>query len=111
MVSVTPPEAAIAVYWRMGPGEFVSTGHFPTPDSRTGKPMPNPTFELPPNVAAGLIEVRYDDSSGRSQGPFPIAFDPRVELVRGQRAILEQFGNSWVSFGSGAGRSDLLYYT
>ena len=111
MVSITPPEAAVSLSWRMGPGDFASTGYFATPDSRTGKPMPNPTFELPPNAAAGLIEVRYEDASGRAQGPFPIAFDPRVELMRGQRAVLEQFANSWVSFGGGSGRSDLLFYT
>lgn len=111
MVSIAPPEAATALYWRFGPGDFVATGHTAMPDPRTGKPAPNPTFELPSAAGAGLIEVRYDDASGRTQGPFPIPFDPRVELLRGQRAILEQFGNSWVSFGGGAGRADLLYYT
>jgi hypothetical protein len=112
MISLAAPEAATNLAWRLGPtGEFQSTGSLSSIDSRTGRPAPNPTFELPPNARATTIEVRYDDATGRPIGPFPIAFDPRVELVRGQREILERFSNSWVAFGSGAPRNDLLYYT
>ena len=112
MVSLSAPEAATAISWRIGPtGEFNSTGHLATIDSRTGKPIPNPGFELPANAGATTLDVRYEDAAGRSIGPFPIRFDPRIELVRGQREILERFANTWVSFGSGAPRSNLLYYT
>jgi class 3 adenylate cyclase len=110
--AISLPEPATALAWRMnGAGEFSATGLLATTDSRTGRPMPNPSFELPGNVSATTIDLRYDDASGRTQGPFSIRFDPRIELVKGQRDILERFSNTWVAFGSGSPRNDLLYYT
>ena len=53
--------------------------------------------------------MRYDDASGRTAGPFPIAFAPVAALVTSQREVLERFPGAWVAF-----RADLpsvLYYT
>ena len=112
MVAISPPEAATSLYWRNGPsGEFNATGHMAALDPRTGKPVPNTSFELPGNVTATTIDVRYDDAAGRTIGPFPIRFDPRIELIRGQRDILERFSNSWIAFGANQPRADWVYYT
>jgi class 3 adenylate cyclase len=110
MLSVTPPEAATALFWRLGAaGDFAPTGAGAAPDPRTGKPVPNPLVQLPPG-AAGTIEIAYDDAAGRRVGPFPVAFDPGHRLAAFQRDILEQFWTSWLAFGE-QGRENLVYYT
>ena len=104
------PEAATALAVRIGEtGEFKSTGFAQGVDQRTGKPAPLPTIELPPSQERTTLYVRYDDASGRTAGPFPIAFDPQAALVASQRDVLERFPNAWVAF-----RPDMpnvLYYT
>ncbi len=110
MLTITAPEAATALYWRLGAsGDFVAAGSTAAPDPRTGKPVPNPLVQLPPG-AAGTIEIAYDDAAGRRVGPFPVAFDPGERLAAFQRDILEQFWTSWLAFGE-QGRENLVYYT
>ena len=45
----------------------------------------------------------------RSQGPFPIRFDPEAALIRDQRKILDLTATSWLSFREFNGL--LVYYT
>jgi class 3 adenylate cyclase len=111
-VSVSLPEAATKVLYRIGEtGEYVSTGTLPVLDQRTGKPIPNTSFEMPPDAAATTIQVRYEDAAGRSVGPFPIAFDPRSALISDERDILERFSNSWIAVNADAGAGPLVYFT
>ncbi|HZB63476.1 MAG TPA: adenylate/guanylate cyclase domain-containing protein [Microvirga sp.] len=107
MASVSTPEAATAIGYRIGEGgEFRTTGSLQALDSRTGKPMPNPAFELPADQRETTIFIRYADASGRDIGPFPVSFNPRQALVRSQRDILEQMPGAWLSLQGG-----LVYYT
>jgi class 3 adenylate cyclase len=93
------PEAATALAVRVGEaGEFKATGFLPTVDQRTGKPMPNPSLEMPADQPKATLYVRYDDATGRTAGPFPIAFDPQVVLAAAQREVLERFPGAWVAF-------------
>src|SRR5436305_1260337 len=103
-------DPTLGISWRMGDsGDFRETGFLDTLDPRTRKRMPNPSIELPPDAAAGTIEVRYVDQSGDMQGPFPIKFDPEAALIRDQRKILDMTATSWLSFREFNGL--LVYYT
>jgi class 3 adenylate cyclase len=108
--SIAVPEPATAIAVRVGEtGPFKSTGVSPSLDPRTGKPAPQPSFELPARQERVTLYVTYDDATGRTAGPFPIVFDPQTALVSGQREVLERFPGSWVAF-----RPDypeLLYFT
>src|SRR5258707_1094029 len=78
-------------------------------DPRTRKRMPNPSIELPADAPAATIQVRYVDTSGELQGPFPIRFDPEAALIRDQRKILDMTATSWLSFREFNGL--LVYYS
>jgi hypothetical protein len=107
MASVSTPEAATAIGYRVGEGsEFRMTGSLQALDPRTGKPMPNPAFELPADQRETTVFIRYADASGRDIGPFPVSFNPRQALVRSQRDILEGMPGAWLSLQGG-----LVYYT
>jgi hypothetical protein len=71
--------------------------------------MPNPSIERPADTQGGTIQVRYVDTSGDMQGPFPIRFDPEAALIRDQRKILDMTATSWLSFREFNGL--LVYYT
>jgi hypothetical protein len=90
-------------------GDFRETGFLDTLDPRTRKRMPNPSIELAADAKAATIQVRYIDTSGEMQGPFPIKFDPEAALVRDQRKILDMTATSWLSFREFNGL--LVYYT
>jgi hypothetical protein len=103
-------DPALGISWRMGDsGEFRETGFIDTLDPRTRKRMPNPSIELPADAPAATIQVRYVDSTGEMQGPFPIRFDPEAALIRDQRKILDMTATSWLSFREFNGL--LVYYT
>jgi class 3 adenylate cyclase len=110
IAAIQLPEPATALAVRVGEaGEFRATGFLPSIDQRTGKPMPNPSLELPADQARTTLYVRYDDTSGHTAGPFPIAFDPSAALAAAQREVLERFPGAWVAF-----RPDMpnvLYFT
>jgi class 3 adenylate cyclase len=107
MASVSTPEAATAIGYRIGDqGEFRSTGSLQALDPRTGRHMPNPAFELPADQPETTIFIRYADAGGREVGPFPIRFHPRQALVRAQRDVLEQMPGAWLAF-----RESTLFYT
>lgn len=111
IATITLPEAATVLEYRTEPnGEFRSTGMLQMVDARTGKPMPNPSFELAPQQGPTEIALRYLDASGARSTVTSIAFDPQTALVRGMRDILERFSNSWLAFGAGH-NNHLLYYT
>ncbi len=110
-VTVQLPEAAFSFAWRLGDaGDFRSTGATTSIDPRTGKPAPITWFELPGETEQALIEVRYEDASGRMNGPFPIAFEWRKALADSQKQILDQFSSAWIQFRKDP-PSDLIYFT
>lgn len=103
-------DPTLGISWRLGEnGDFRETGFIDTLDPRTRKRMPNPSIELPADAPAGNIQVRYVDTSGELQGPFPIRFDPEAALIRDQRKILDMTATSWLSFREFNGL--LVYYT
>ena len=103
-------DPTLGISWRMGEaGEFRETGFMDTLDPRTRKRMPNPSIELPADAPAATIQLRYVDTSGEVQGPFPIKFDPEAALIRDQRKILDMTATSWLSFREFNGL--LVYYT
>ena len=103
-------DPTLGMSWRMGEaGEFRETGFMDTLDPRTRKRMPNPSVELPADAPAAMIQVRYVDTNGELQGPFPIKFDPEAALIRDQRKILDMTATSWLSFREFNGL--LIYYT
>lgn len=111
MATVTTPEVATEILYRIGDqGEFRPAGLLQMVDQRTGKPMPNPTFDLPANQPAGRLAVRYRDINGVLSGPFEITFDPAAALMRNQREMLERTKTSWLQFGKDH-NANYLYYT
>jgi len=103
-------DPTLGISWRMGDsGEFRETGFIDTLDPRTRKRMPNPSIELAADAPAAIILVRYVDTSGELQGPFPIKFDPEAALIRDQRKIHDMTATSWLSFREFNGL--LVYYT
>jgi hypothetical protein len=103
-------DPTLGISWRMGEaGDFRETGFIDTLDPRTRKRMPNPSIELPTDAPAGTIQLRYVDTNGDMQGPFPIRFDPEAALIRDQRKILDMTATSWLSFREINGL--LVYYT
>ena len=111
MVNLSLPEAAKQISYRIGDsGSFKSTGTFPHLDPRTGQPMANPSFELPPDAGATSLQVRYRDADDNEHGPFALQFEPRQALISGHKNILQRFPNSWLSFGRDDYRN-LLYFS
>jgi hypothetical protein len=109
-VSLSFLDPVTAIAWRIGDtGEFKETGVLDTLDPRTRRRIANPSFELDPDQPAATIEIRAVDLQGGTAGPFPIAFDPVAELMRGDRRTLEMTASSWLSFRDFNGL--LLYYT
>src|SRR5271169_5799167 len=103
-------DPTLGISWRMGDaGEFRETGFLDTLDPRTRKRMPNPSIELAADAPAATIQVRYVDTSGNLQGPFPIKFEPEAALIHDQRKILDMTATSWLSFREFNGL--LVYYT
>ncbi|RWB19032.1 MAG: methyl-accepting chemotaxis protein [Mesorhizobium sp.] len=110
-MTISLPEPATAISWRLGDsGPFTDTGLLATNDQRTGKPMPNPSFELPDSTAATNIAIKYLDIRGRETGPFAIRFDPDSALQQGNKQILDQFWTSRIAFDAG-GNHGLVYFT
>ncbi|WP_206110859.1 adenylate/guanylate cyclase domain-containing protein [Rhabdaerophilum calidifontis] len=110
LVSVIVPEAAGRIEYRLGDGRFRATGTLQVADPRTGRPMANPTFELPDAQNPAEIAIRYQDQNGVDSAVTTISFDPRAVLIRGQRDILERFTQSWLAFGQGH-NAGFLYFT
>jgi hypothetical protein len=103
-------DPTLGISWRIGEaGDFRETGFMDTLDPRTRKRMPNPSIELAADAPAATIQVRYVDTNGEVQGPFPIRFDPEAALIRDQRKILDMTATSWLSFREFNGL--LVYYT
>src|SRR5882724_10633757 len=103
-------DPTLGISWRMGDaGEFRETGFLDTLDPRTRKRIPNPSIELTADAPAATLQVRYVDTSGELQGPFPIRFDPEAALIHDQRKILDMTATSWLSFREFNGL--LVYYT
>ncbi|TIO72108.1 MAG: methyl-accepting chemotaxis protein [Mesorhizobium sp.] len=110
-MTISLPEPATAISWRLGDsGPFTDTGLMAMNDQRTGKPMPNPSFELPDSIAATTIAIKYLDIRGRETGPFDIRFDPDSALQQGNKQILDQFWTSWIAFDA-SGNHGLVYFT
>ncbi len=112
MAHVWVPEPATKISWRANAkAEFTPTGETGFIDQRTGKPSPLLSFQLPREAGEATIEVRYEDAIGEVRGPFAIKFDPRTELVKSQRDLLQRFSNNWISFGDGGTQAKFVYFT
>ncbi|WP_181172843.1 methyl-accepting chemotaxis protein [Mesorhizobium sp. B2-7-3] len=110
-MTISLPEPATAISWGLGgTGPFTDTGLLALNDQRTGKPMPNPSFELPDSTAQTTIAIKYLDIRGRETGPFDIDFDPDAALQQGNKQILDQFWTSWIAFDA-SGNHGLVYFT
>jgi hypothetical protein len=109
--TVTLPEAATRLEYRAdAQGAFRATALLAVPDPRTGRPMPNPSFELPSHQGETDIALRYLDASGVESPVATVAFHPETALRQGMRRILEQISASWLAFGTGQ-NSTRLYFT
>ena len=109
-VTVSFLDPVVAIGWRLGEdGAFKETGSLDTLDTRTRRRMANPTFQLDPDQGPAVIYIRATDLNGATAGPFPIKFDPDIELARGERSTLEMISSDWVSFRQYNGL--LLYFT
>ncbi len=109
-VTFSIADPTLGISWRMGDsGDFRETGFIDTLDPRTRKRMPNSSIELPADAPAATIQLRYVDTNGELQGPFPIRFDPEAALIRDQRKILDLTATSWLSFREFNGL--LVYYS
>ncbi len=110
LANVWVPEPATRISWRANEkGEFRATGDTAFIDQRTGKPSPNLSFELPRDTPESTIELRYEDANGEMRGPFRVRFEPRAEIVKSQRDLLQRFSNNWLSFGDGGAQAKLVY--
>lgn len=111
MMTIVLPEVAQSISWRMGAdGPFTDTGFLAMNDQRTGKPMPNPSFEIPADTQTTNIAVKYLDLRGNVAGPFDIRFDPKEALAQGSKQVLDQFWTSWIAFDA-SGNRGLVYFT
>jgi hypothetical protein len=111
MMTIVLPEAATSISWRLGAdGPFTETGLLAMNDQRTGKPMPNPSFEIPSDTKATTIGIKYLDPRGNLAGPFDIPFNPEQALSQGNKQILDQFWTSWIAFDA-SGNRGLVYFT
>ncbi len=111
MGSISPPESSTLIEYKFGAmPDFRPTGMLQVIDGRTGKPMPNPSFELSGHQGPTEITLRYLDANGIRSPVTTLHFDPRASLIAGMRDILDRFANSWIAFGSGHNQH-LLYFT
>ena len=109
-ITISLPEPATAIFWRFGgTGDFTQTGELAIVDQQTGKKMPNPSFSLAKGTAAGLIEVKYTDVSGREAGPFPFAFNPDQALADSAKTMLEASWTSWLVFDASGFRGNVYF--
>lgn len=72
-----------------GKGDFQSTGHMPNRNAQTGEPMIQSGLFFA-NLEPGehTFEIKYLDRTGKTNGPYPLKFDPRAEqLKNGKNAI------------------------
>jgi class 3 adenylate cyclase len=112
LANVWVPEPATRISWRTSEKtDFRATGDTAFIDQRTGKPSPNLSFELPRDTPESTIELRYEDANGEMRGPFRVRFEPRAEIVKSQRDLLQRFSNNWLSFGDGGAQAKLVYFT
>jgi hypothetical protein len=112
-VTVSLPEAATAIFWRLGEaGEFTRTqdGIVDFVDQRTGKKMPNPSFSLQKDAQAGKIYIKYTDLRDREAGPFSFDFNPGNALADSGKKMLEASWTSWLVFDASGFRGN-LYFT
>lgn len=107
--TISLPEPATAIFWRIGEEAFRDTGLMDTVDQRTGKKMPRPSFELPRDTKPGTIEIKYADLRDREVGPFAFPFEPGSAVADAQRMILEQTWTSWIVFDASGFRGNVYF--
>jgi hypothetical protein len=103
-------EAVQEIFYTLPGQQQRSTGFLSTIDQRTGKPVAQPTINVPLSSTAMAIEVSYRDSAGATRGPFRVNFDPDAALVSSARDMLQSTPTSWLSFRDYDGKR-LLYFT
>jgi uncharacterized caspase-like protein len=103
-------EAAQEIFYRLPGQQQRSTGFLSTIDQRTGKPVAQPTINIPLSSNAMAIDVSYRDSAGAMRGPFRVTFDPDSAIASSTKDTLQMSPTSWLSFRDYDGRR-LLYFT
>lgn len=98
------------IFYRLAESEpWTSTGFLPYRNSSTGRPLAHPDVPLLAGRSPREIFVKYIDASGREQGPYRLAFDPRDQSLRNCRDALRMA--PWVAFMKGANESLNVYFT
>ena len=104
----------VFVRWA-GEADFRSTGLAQVRDPRTGLAQPNLQIESEVDPAAPLaprrLEVRFDDITGRSHGPFATRFDPQAQVVAWTRQVLDSTASAWIAFREYPAGHRLVYFT
>ena len=77
--------------------EFKSTGFGLVRRWDTGLPQPQYQFQLFNVTESQTIHVKYATADGVEHGPYELEFDPRRELVRETKHVLE-LTKPWLSF-------------
>ena len=105
-------ELATGILWRKKGENLapVSTGYLPSIHPSTGKPLPNPSIQLPKVEEPLELEIFYLDINGEQIGPFEERFEPARQSIAHGKAILDMTRTSWVGFREYDGRL-LLYFT
>lgn len=110
-VTLIVSEAAHEIQYLLeGSDEFQSTGLLDYVDTRSGKQMPKPYFELPINTPRIKFAVKYTDVRGHEQGPYEVDLDPAVERLHCGKQSLSEHATLWVSFSATDGTT-FAYFT
>jgi hypothetical protein len=110
LVNLLMPEAATEVSYRVGDGDYRSTGNDRWSTSPTGRRVAATNFELPLDLPKTTILVKYRDLRRNEIGPFPIAFDPEKIILDDARATLDAERPGWVQFSDGETNRDWVYF-
>ena len=103
-------DPVLAISWRLGDsGEYHETGLYDEFDTRTRKRMPKSYIKFPGDTPDSIINVRYVDTAGVTQGPFPIRFDPVALMIKVGREDLEQYATNWLEFEEDGSGLDIFY--
>ena len=104
----------VFVRWA-GEADFRSTGFAQVRDPRTGLAQPHLQIETEVDPAAPLaprrLDVRFDDATGRSHGPFATSFAPQAKVVAWTRQVLDSTASAWIAFREYPAGHRLVYFT
>jgi hypothetical protein len=98
-LTATTIDAITELFYRFeGDDKFTSTGFLDFLDQRTGKTMPSPMINAPPDLGKIKIFFKYKALGGEEQGPFEVVFDPGSALRDSMISMLKQTPGSWATY-------------